>query len=76
MKAKKVVKNPTEVLVIRVGKKRIDIKIKEGKKKVEVEVEIVGEVKVVEKKGKIEKEIKKKEEAEVSKRFSMPFNAS
>ena len=36
MKAKKVVKNQTEVLVIRVGKKKIDIKIKEEQKKVEV----------------------------------------
>ena len=48
--AKKVEKNQVRVIVIEVGKKRIEIKEKVEKMKVEVEVEVIEEAKVVEEK--------------------------
>ena len=57
--AKKVEKNQVRAIVIEVGKKRIEIKEKVEKMKVEVEVEVIEEAKVVEEKEMVEKEIKK-----------------
>lgn len=66
--AKKVEKNQVRVIVIEVGKKRIEIKEKVEKMKVEVEVEVIEEAKVVEEKEMVEKEIKKIEMTVVTQR--------
>jgi hypothetical protein len=47
------------VIVIKVGKERIEIKEKVEKMKVEVEVEVIEEAKVVKEKEMVEEEIKK-----------------